>query len=181
VNRRHIWQKQIVPMLNKLRYECAPLLKSQAPWHDAGAHALAQSYDELATKSGGLDFSTDGPTSVRGILYDHRQEMQAAFGLYFDDYPGGLRFTVLPKLGMLWRYEEEQKRTNNALVRTAEMTQQAIRASGTTVEAALFKAVDKQYQVLVEQAGRLRETTQQLFARPGTEPPPAALPKVERR
>jgi hypothetical protein len=179
MNRRHIWQRQIVPMLDWIKYRCGPHLQSAAPWWDDGAHALPLTYDELAAHSDGLDFTTDGKTSVRGLLYTRRQDIQAQFGLYFDDYPGGLRFTLLPKLGMLWRYEEEQRRTQNALARTAEMTREALHAVGTRqVEAALFRAVDKQYQEIGERAGRLRQITQELFARPQA---PKALPPPRRR
>jgi hypothetical protein len=177
MNRRHIWQKQIVPMLDWIKYECGPRLQSAAPWHDE-AHALPVTYEKLTEKSDGLDFTTDGQASVRGILYDRRQDIQAKFGLYFDDYPGGLRFTLLPKLGMLWRYEEEQKRTQNALHKTAEMTVEAISASGKQIERALFEAMDRQYKAVVDGATRLRQMTQVLFARPQAL---KALPPARRR
>lgn len=180
--RRHVWQRQIVPLLNWIRYQCGPLLNSAAPWWEDGAHALPVSYEELAAHSAGLDFTTDGQGSVRVMLYSRRQDIQAEFGLYFDDYPGGLRFTMLPKLGMLWRYEEEQRRTHSALTRTAEMTREAIKGSGAQVEAALFRTIDQQYQRIGEQATRLREMTQHLLARPGIEEPPTpALPSPRRR
>ncbi len=176
-----MWQRQIVPMLNWIKYESAPRTKSAAPWWNDEAHALPVTYEELSAHSDGLDFTTDGPGNVRGILYRRRQDIQSEFGLYFDDYPGGIRFTMLPKLGMLWRYEEEQRRTANALARTAEMTHEATRASGTQIEAGLFRAVAKQYKEVEAGAGRLREMTQQLFARPETPEPPKALPPGPRR
>jgi len=179
MNRRHIWQKQIVPMLDWIKYKCGPLLQSAAPWHDV-AHALPLTYEELAAHSEGLDFTTDGEASVRGILYDRRQDMQSEFGLYFDDFPGGLRFTLLPKLGMLWRYEEEQRKTQNALNKTAAMTVEAISASGKQVERALFEAMDRQYKAVVDGATRLRQMTQVLFARPQS-PKALPAPKVRRR
>lgn len=181
MNRRHLWQRQIAPMLDWIKYQCGPQMQSLAAWWDDTARALPLTYQELADKSNGLDFTTDGKASVRGLLYTRRQDIQAKWGLYFDDYPGGLRFTIVPKLGMLWRYEEEQRRTQTALARTAEMTREAIKAVGTVqVEAALFKAVDKQYQEIGERAGRLRAMTQELFARP-TAAAVKALPAVRRR
>lgn len=173
-------------MLNWIKYECSSKLTASGPWWEPEIHALAVTYEELAAHSDGLDFTTDGQGSVRGILYSRRQQMQAEFGLYFDDYPGGLRFTMLPKLGMLWRYEEEQKRTQNALAKTEEMTRKAIEASGTMIEAALFKAVADQYEKVGEGASRLRAMTQELFKRPETpelpeEPEPKELPAPRRR
>src|SRR6266571_2736446 len=143
MNRRHLWQKQIVPMLNTIAFRCGPLLNLPVPW-DNEAHALPVPFDDLTNYSDGLDFRTDAQGSARGILYRERERIQSEFGLYFDDFPGGIRWTMLPKLGMLWRYDEEQKRTESALKKTQEMTQQAIHASGgAVVERALFTAVDR--------------------------------------
>ena len=184
--RRHVWQQQIVPMLNWIKYECSSGLTASGPWWNPEIHAQAFTYEELAKQSDGLDFRTDVPGSSRGHLYKRRTEMQKDFGLYFDDYPGGLRFTMLPKLGMLWRYEEEQKKTQNALAKSEDMTRQAIKASGTQMEAALFEAVAKEYEKVVEGAGRLGAMTQELFKRPDTEalpkePEPDKLPAPRRR
>jgi hypothetical protein len=179
--RRHVWQRQIVPMLNWIKYECAPRATAPGPWWEPDIHALHLSYEELAEHSDGLDFTTDGQASQRGVLYNRRKDIQSQFGLYFDDSPGGLRFTMLPKLGMLWRYEEEQKRTQSALAKTADMTREAIEASGTQIEAQLFKAVENQYREVEKRAGRLREMTQVLLARPDTSEPPKELPPRRRK
>ena len=66
------------------------------------------------------------------------------------------------------------------------MTRKAIEASGTLIEAKLFKAVADQYEKVGKGAGRLRAMTQELFKRPGTpelpkEPEPKELPAPRRR
>ena len=148
--RRHLWEEQVVPMLNQIKYECAPLLNESGPWWEPGIHALAVPYEKLTKYSGGLEFRSDQPGHSRRVLYDRREDIQAQFRLYFSAYDGGIRFTMLLKLGMLWRFEEEQRRTQRALEKTASMTQEAIKASGAMMEAALFQAIAEQYDKVVE-------------------------------
>ena len=163
-------------MLNQIRYECAPLLNESSPWWESEIHALPVPYEKLTKYSRGLEFRSDQPGNSRGVLYDRREDIQAQFKLYFSAYDGGIRFTMLPKLGMLWRFEQEQRQTQRALEKTTSMTQEAIKASGAMVEAALFQAIAEQYDKVMERAGRLRRMTETLLERPES---PTLLPPRE--
>ena len=113
---------------------------------------------------------------VQELAPDRREDIQAQFNLYFSAYDGGIRFTMKPKLGMLWRLEQEQRDTQRALTKTHTMTLQAIKASGGLLEAGLFEAIAKQYDDVMIKAGRLRTTTETLLVRPET---PTLLPPGE--
>ena len=171
-----VWSQHIVPMLNKIKYDHGPLLNNGGGWWDADVFALPVPYKKLKGYSGGLEFRHDEPGNQRRILYDRREDIQAQFQLYFAGYPAGIRFTMKPKLGMLWRLEQEQRDTQRALTKTHTMTLEAIKASGGLLEAGLFEAIAKKYDDVMIKAGRLRTTTETLLVRPET---PTLLPPGE--
>lgn len=118
-------------ILTPLRNQCA-----EALYGLRGFEAIIERNEQelnaltvTADSPDGLDFSDGG--EGRAALYRMREGMQEHYGLYFiGDRGSGIRFTIHPLIGMLWREQEFEERALHAANQLARMWRFAIAALG---------------------------------------------------
>ena len=114
------WDR-VCQLLAELELESVPLAIGRDDISEDGC-VIDLDFDDLANRTGGMDFRSDASDGARSLLYENRVHILRSYRLCFRAIHGvGLRFTSNPYLGMKWEDDRHMERGLRDAVKEEEM------------------------------------------------------------